>query len=253
LNRAAFERYAVSLPGDTIALALHLPAGTAAVPCVLACHGLSASKESDKYLQLGEEFPRAGLALARFDFRGCGESTGVERDTTVATRIDDALAVIDRLAKHARLDGRIGLLGSSMGGFVALHVARVLGGTTPVVTWNAPAHFIEGPEWPPDPHSLEAPRQRRDAPRPSGLGPAFFAEVERGAYASTPAGVPRHLVVQGECDDVVAPGHGATLHARAGEPKALLMIPGADHRLTDMAHRRRAVDESLAWLRRFLS
>jgi alpha-beta hydrolase superfamily lysophospholipase len=233
----AFQRYAVSLPGHTIALALHLPAGAAIVPCVLACHGLSASKESDKYLLLGEQFPRAGLALARFDFRGCGESTGVERDTTVATRIDDALAVLDRLAKHPRLDGRVGLLGSSMGGFVALHVARVVGGTTPVVTWNAPADFT-----------------RMERPDPNGnLGPAFFAEVERGDYASTPVGVARHLVVQGECDDVVAPSHGATLYARATEPKALLSIPGADHRLTDMAHRRRAVDESLAWLRRFLS
>jgi alpha-beta hydrolase superfamily lysophospholipase len=220
-----------------VALVLHLPDGEAPAPCVLACHGLSASKESDKYLLLGDELPRAGLALARFDFRGCGESTGIESDTTVATRIEDALAVLERLAKHPRLDGRVGLLGSSMGGAVALHVAHARGDGTPVVTWNAPSDFT---------------RLQRPDP-PGGLGPAFFTEVESGRYDATPSGLPRHLVVQGEADDVVLPQHGITLHARAAEPKSLLMIAGADHRLSDMAHRRQAVDASRNWLGRFLA
>ena len=54
---------------------LHLPP-LGPAPCVVACHGMGASKESDKYLLLGREFPEAGLALARFDFRGSGESGG---------------------------------------------------------------------------------------------------------------------------------------------------------------------------------
>ena len=54
-----------------------------------------------------------GLALARFDFQGCGESTGVEDDTTIGTRLEDARSVLKYLAFHRRLDGRLGLLGSS--------------------------------------------------------------------------------------------------------------------------------------------
>ncbi len=46
--------------------------------------------------------------------------------------------------------------------------------------------------------------------------------------------------------------HGAVLHSRAAEPCDLIVIPGADHRLTDPGHRRTAVDASLAWFRRFL-
>jgi len=233
---APFERHAVAVSGGTVALALHLPAGAGPFACVLACHGLGASKESDKYLLLGEELPRAGLALARFDFRGCGESTGIESDTTVGTRIEDALAVLDRLAKHSRLDARVGLLGSSMGGFVALQVAAVRGDGTPVVTWNAPAEM----------------RQLERPDPPSGLGSAFFAEVASGRYGSAPAGVSRHLVVQALADDVVPPVHGATLHERAAHPKALVTIPDADHRLSDPAHRRHAVDVSRDWLAKFL-
>ncbi|MBI2205029.1 MAG: alpha/beta hydrolase [Candidatus Rokubacteria bacterium] len=229
------EHAAVPVPGGTVALALHLPEGSGPFPYVLACHGLSASKESDKYLMLGEELPRRGLALARFDFRGCGESSGVESDTTVATRIEDADAVLDRLAKHPRLDTRVGLLGSSMGGVVALHVAAIRGDRPPVVTWNAPADFTR--------------LARPDTP--GGLGPAFFAEVETGRYASTPPGVARHLTVQSADDDVVPPDHGRILHTRAAEPKALLRIAGADHRLSDPDHRRLAMIASCDWFLRF--
>ena len=93
------ERHTVALPGGELALVLHLPDSAGPTPCVLACHGLSASKDSDKYLLLGAALPRAGLALARFDFRGCGESTGREDETTVGTRIDDVRAVTADLAR----------------------------------------------------------------------------------------------------------------------------------------------------------
>ena len=130
------DKHTVTLPGARLALVLHVPEGRRRVPCVVACHGLGASKDSDKYLLLGAELPAAGLALARFDFRGCGESSGDEEDTTIATRVEDLEAVMKFLAFHRRLDGRFGLLGSSLGGYVALHVAAARGDGLPVVTWN---------------------------------------------------------------------------------------------------------------------
>jgi fermentation-respiration switch protein FrsA (DUF1100 family) len=231
------ERSSVALPEGKLALVLHLPDTPARVPLVIACHGLSASKESDKYLLLGEALPAAGLALARFDFRGCGESSGREEDTTIATRIEDVLAVLAQLEGHPRLDGRLGLLGSSLGGFVALFVAAGRPGT-PVVTWNAPASLTE-----------LANDERDDT---HGLGVPFAIEYMAGRYALAPKGVARHLVVHGEDDDVVSLDHGMQLHDQAAEPCDLLVIPGADHRLTVPAHRARAVAASRDWLTRFL-
>ena len=229
------ERHTVPVAGGTVALVLHLPGTPARVPCVLACHGLNASKDSDKYLLLGEELPRAGLALARFDFRGCGESSGREEETTIATRLEDARGVLGHLAGHPRLDGRLGLLGSSLGGFVALHLAAERGDAPPVVTWNAPA-------------TLEDLAEREDA---QGLGQPFLIEFARHRYAHAPEGVPRHLTVQGAADDVVPLEHATVLHAQAAEPCDLVVIEGGDHRLTDTAHRRRAVALSIEWFRRF--
>ena len=231
------ERHLVALPAAKLALVLHLPDGAARVPCVVACHGLHASKDSDKYLLLGDTLPEAGLALARFDFRGCGESSGREDETTIASRIEDVEAVLSLLEGHPRLDGRLGLLGSSLGGFVALFVASRRSGT-PVVTWNAPASLTE--------------LANDDLSDNDRLGIPFALEYMKGDYALAPTGVTHHLCVHGDADDVVSLEHGARLHEQAAEPCDLLVIAGGDHRLTDAAHRRQAVEASRDWFRRFL-
>jgi len=209
---------------------------------VVACHGLGASKDSDKYLLLGRALPEAGLALARFDFRGAGASGGSYRDATTASRVADLEAVLAHLAEYPGLSPRVGLLGSSMGGFVAWHVAhrRIQSGASPlpVVSWNAPADLA----------SLEA----GEMSEATGLGPALVAEVRSGRLATAPAGVSHALVVQGEADEVVSPAHGRRLFERAREPRALHLIAGADHRLTDMAHRLEAVERSRRWMTQHL-
>ena len=232
------DKHTVTLPGARLALVLHVPEGRRRVPCVVACHGLGASKDSDKYLLLGAELPAAGLALARFDFRGCGESSGDEEDTTIATRVEDLEAVMKFLAFHRRLDGRFGLLGSSLGVYVALHVAAARGDGLPVVTWNAPSNLGELMDTP----SADA----------KGFGIAFYEELATHRYDNAPTGVGSHLVIQAEADDVVPVEHGATLHARAKDPCDLVIIPGADHRLSDSGHRQAAVAASLEWFGRFL-
>lgn len=232
------EQYAVPLLGGQLALVLHLPDGHERRPLVLACHGLGAGKDSEKYLMLGAELAAAGLALARFDFRGCGASTGAEDDTTIGTRLEDARAVLKYLAFHRRLDGRLGLLGSSLGGYVVLHLAAERSDAPPVVTWNAPSNLDDLME--------------TTEPEARGLGAPFFRELTERTYAVAPPGVSRHLVVQAEADDVIPVEHGTTLYARAAEPCDMIVIPGADHRLTDSAHRQEALARSRDWLLRFL-
>jgi pimeloyl-ACP methyl ester carboxylesterase len=235
-SAGATEHHTVRVGDGTLSLVLHLPAATPA-PCVVACHGLAASKDSEKYLLLGAELPPAGLALARFDFRGCGESSGVEEDTTIASRIEDVEMVVAHLAGHPRLTGRFGFLGSSLGGFVALWVA-FRRSPLPVVTWNAPANLTE--------------LANDELTRSRGLGIPFALEFSTGRYVLAPRGVSHHLVVHGEADDVVPLEHGVILHRQARPPCDLLGIPGGDHRLTDPAHRRQAVAGSLEWFLNYL-
>jgi pimeloyl-ACP methyl ester carboxylesterase len=60
-----------------------------------------------------------GRAFLRLDYAGCGESGGAFEDGTFSGWRDDALAVIDAVAP-----GPVVLVGSSMGGWLALLIAR---------------------------------------------------------------------------------------------------------------------------------
>ena len=61
---------------------------------------------------------RRGLAMLRIDYSGTGSSRGKFEDGTLALWLEEALAAIDRLT-----EGPIILVGSSMGGWIALHLA----------------------------------------------------------------------------------------------------------------------------------
>jgi alpha-beta hydrolase superfamily lysophospholipase len=231
------EKFRVAVADGELAVVLHAPDPSPPVPYVVACHGLSATKDSDKYLRLADALPAAGLALVRFDFRGCGESSGVEEDTTIASRIEDVEAVLGALGDHPRLAPRLGLLGSSLGGFVALHVAARRPGL-PVVTWNAPASLTE--------------LANDDLEEGRALGLPFALEYATGRYALAPGGIARHLIVHGDADDVVSLDHAAALHEAAAEPCELIVVTGGDHRLTDPEHRAQAIAASRAWFLRWL-
>ena len=103
---------------DTI---LHEPENPRA--WVVTLHGLEANKDGRKYLELAELLTPLGIGLARFDFRGCGLSTGSFGDTNVASRIEDGLRVIEALKGRPGAE-RLGLYGSSMGGYVWWHGTR---------------------------------------------------------------------------------------------------------------------------------
>jgi uncharacterized protein len=231
------ERFVIEVGGAPVVGVLHLP-GSGPSACVVACHGMGACKDSDKYLLLGRDFPEAGLALARFDFRGSGESGGLYRNATVASRMADLEAVLDHLKGHEALDGRFGLIGSSLGGFVALWVASCRPSPMPVVTWNAPASLAE-----------LASSTSDDVTSP---GAALVAEVRGGRHVDAPGGSSHVLIVQGEDDEVVPPEHGRMLFGRAQEPRELCLLPGADHRLSDPLHRLEALKRSRDWLTRHL-
>ena len=60
----------------------------------------------------------AAIAMLRFDYSGTGSSSGEFERGTLAMWLEEALAAIDRLT-----EGPLILVGSSMGGWIALHVA----------------------------------------------------------------------------------------------------------------------------------
>ena len=87
---------------------------------------------------------RSGHAYLRFDYRGRGASSGRFEDGTIGSWTDDACAVIEAATR-----GPLVLVGSSMGGWIMLLVARRLAGRVRALVGVAPApDFTEDGIWP---------------------------------------------------------------------------------------------------------
>jgi pimeloyl-ACP methyl ester carboxylesterase len=89
-----------------------------ASPTLLFLPGYASDMEGAKALALDAFAERRGIAMLRFDYSGTGSSVGVFEDGTLALWLEEALAAVDQLT-----DGPLIIIGSSMGGWIALHVA----------------------------------------------------------------------------------------------------------------------------------
>ena len=68
-------------------------------------------------------FAGHGYVAVRVDMRGSGESDGVLHDEYLAQEQDDALEVIDWMARQPWCSGQVGMMGKSWGAYNALQVA----------------------------------------------------------------------------------------------------------------------------------
>jgi pimeloyl-ACP methyl ester carboxylesterase len=89
-----------------------------ASPTLLFLPGYGSDMEGTKALALDGFAERRGLAMLRLDYSGTGSSGGKFEDGTLALWLEEAVAAFDQLTS-----GPVILIGSSMGGWLALHVA----------------------------------------------------------------------------------------------------------------------------------
>ncbi len=87
-------------------------------PMVVFLPGFMSEMQGEKGTHLAGFCARHGFALLRLDYSGHGASGGRFADGSIGQWTEDALAVIDRQAGR-----RLVLVGSSMGGWIALLVA----------------------------------------------------------------------------------------------------------------------------------
>jgi dipeptidyl aminopeptidase/acylaminoacyl peptidase len=232
------EKVTFMSEGMKISGILHLPEGKNP-SCVIASHGLLSSKDSEKYIALGERMSGEGMAMLRFDFRGIGESEGSEEDNTISKKIADLNAGVDFMRSYPGPGNRIGLIGSSLGGFLSLIKASGDKEIRPVVIWATPLHLDD----------LGSKKQEEDHPLPPD---AFFEDLPKHRLVPLLNKVSHCLVIHGEEDELVPLDQALGIFYNLGVPKELHVIGGADHRLTDPAHRQRAIELSVSWFKKYL-
>jgi pimeloyl-ACP methyl ester carboxylesterase len=87
-------------------------------PTLLFLPGYASDMEGAKALALDAFAEKRGLSMLRFDYSGTGSSEGRFEEGTLGGWLDEALFMLDYLTQ-----GPVILAGSSMGGWIALHVA----------------------------------------------------------------------------------------------------------------------------------
>jgi alpha-beta hydrolase superfamily lysophospholipase len=247
--------YRVSFPnkrGQKLLGIVHNTAAREPNAAVILCHGMESSKESEKLVTLSRQLAERGILALRFDFAGSGESEGKFEEMTYSGEVEDLRAAYEVVMKYR--PKKIGVLGSSMGGTVALLFAAQEQNVAALVTIAAPVHperFSERLSTPEETRQWRARGFTRYHGRRLNVSLLHDFEVLDVPKAARKIFCPV-LVIHGDKDDIVPVAEGHELFAALAAPKRLCIIEGSGHRLMEPAHLQKALAESIDWLTSYL-
>ncbi len=216
-------------------LAYHLTDGTG--PAVVFLGGFKSDMEGTKAIFLERWARDSGRAFLRFDYSGHGESDGAFTEGAIGDWFEDACAAIGLLA------GPLVLVGSSMGGWISLLVARAMPERVAgLVTIAAAPDFTEDSMWAGFSDAQKAELESAgQVALPSEYGEPYIITkrlIEEGRdrlVLRTPLPLPFPArFLQGTADADVDMSVALRLldHAQ-GPDMRLTLVDGADHRFSD--------------------
>ena len=118
------ETVSIEANGRIVPAVVTLPVGEGTFPAVVLNHGHGGNKdEGTGFGGIAEALAEAGIASIRMDFPGCGDSTEPFTENTLSNMIADSNAAKDYLVANYPVDAdKLGILGYSMGGRIALEI-----------------------------------------------------------------------------------------------------------------------------------
>jgi alpha/beta superfamily hydrolase len=234
--------------GDTLSAVLHHPVDNTNRGAAILCHGMESTKESEKLVYLSRQLALRGIMALRFDFAYVGQSSGKFEDITYSGEVEDLKAAYSLV--RARHSGKTVILGSSMGGTVALLFAAQESTVAAVVTIAAPVHPEAFPRRVLGPARVQ---QWRDQGYTFYNGQRINISLLHDLEAiNVPEAVTKItcpvLILHGDADGVVPVDEAHELYACLKACKRISILSEADHRLSNPATMQRAMMEALEWL-----
>jgi alpha-beta hydrolase superfamily lysophospholipase len=229
------KRLSIKAPdGLELAGVLHVPERESS-DCVVICHGMMSYKDSPKHVGIARGICEMGHAAVRFDFSGRGDSQGDLMGLSFTRQVGECRAVMAVLRDLGY--SRFGLVGSSMGGAVAILTAaeeRV----AVLATMASVGRADLLPERAVGKGGLaDWERQGHILLQGETVG---WALVEDSRETDVLAAAARifcpWLILHGEKDEVI-PASDANLLDAAGSRAVLEIVPDADHKFSMERHR----------------
>jgi dipeptidyl aminopeptidase/acylaminoacyl peptidase len=239
----------ITVDGLKIAGTLYTPGNKFPYPAVCICHGVPsgmAEPGDGGYPALAERICREGFATFIFNFRGSRNSEG---NFDISGWLRDLKAVIDYLWQQPEVDRQqLALVGNSAGAAVSVQVASLDKRIAAVATLACPSElsFLTKDA----PQMIQYFRSIgiiRDPDFPASIEKWLAGFKEATAIRDIAKIAPRPLlIIHGTQDDIVKVEDAQALFSAAGEPKKLVLIEGAGHRLR---REERAVQAIIDWLK----
>ncbi len=232
-----------------------VPEGDGPFPGICKFHGLPGSP--DQVHGIASRLAEAGFLVLTFDFRGFRRSEGY---FSLSREIDDAQSAISHLLESNYLvKNWVGVYGASYGGAVAV-LAAVRDNRISVVCLRAPVYdtlafarslYIQPAvedllrNSPDEMHGLSDPDIRKEI---------FESMVEDSKKLNPIRGVssisPRPLlIIAGDADKGIDLAGVRRFFELAKEPKELIVIEGADHKLTDPKAFEKTIKVVITWFK----
>ena len=218
-------------------IAYHLTDGTG--PAVVFLGGFKSDMQGTKAVYLEAWAMREGRAFLRLDYSGHGESDGAFTDGAIGDWFEDAHAAVGLIA------GKMVLVGSSMGGWISLLLARAMPERIAgLVTIAAAPDFTEDSMWAGfDAAQKTALLADGHVALPSDYGDPYIITkrlIEEGRtrlVLRDPLALPFPTrFLQGTADADVSMSVALRLLDHAtGPDMRLTLVDGADHRFSDDA------------------
>ncbi len=207
-------------------------------PGVVFLGGFMSDMTGTKAVYLEDWARREGRAFLRFDYSGHGESSGAFADGCIGDWADDAVEAVSHLTEGPQI-----LVGSSMGGWIALLLARrIPKRVAGLVGIAAAPDFTADSMWPSlsDAQRQEVleqgqtllPNDYDETPYP--LTRRLFEDGRQQLVLRTPLALPFPVrLVQGTKDEAVATSVPLRLMDHADCPDMrLTLVKDADHRFS---------------------
>jgi dipeptidyl aminopeptidase/acylaminoacyl peptidase len=260
---------------------VYLPEHPLGAPIIVGCHGFKGFKDWGFWPETGRRLAEAGFVLVTFNVSGAGVGADADRFTdlegfaanTLSKELQDLGAVLDAISRRelslGGADGRrLGVLGHSRGGAMALVRASRDPRIRSLVTWASVADFHRVDEetrrtWR-ETGYIEVPNLRTG--QILRLSVSFLDDLEAHGDALNPVEAARrlkipYLIVHG-ADDETVPVQEAERLARAADPglRRLHIVRGSGHTFgaahpftTPTLDLAAVWDETIRWFRETLA
>jgi uncharacterized protein len=242
------EQFSLAVDGIIIAGEIYYPPQARdSYPAVCLCHGIPSPNPGPPnlgYPQLARRFALEGFITCVFNFRGTGQSGG---NLDLLSWTYDLDAVVANLVKIQCVDkSRIFLMGFSAGAATSVYVAAHDKRISALVSCASPAEFS----------SLRLDELLEQCRSLGTIKDEFFSfsldewrnhflEINPIRWIDKVSPRPL-LIIHGESDELIGLDHSERLYEKANDPKQLVIIPGAGHRLRT---NEMAMDTALSWLK----